>query len=139
MKGEKLMDSKKNERGQYGESLMSKYDIWYSDKENDNKPTRDTIKLYNHREYKSHCNCPEMTAWNLFGSKAVNFSNVAGNRGTVNSEWYKLKITEQNNKIDMHIIKDDEIVKSYTVLKLELTYLNSDPIEPMYILTLKRN
>ncbi|MEO9258585.1 MAG: hypothetical protein ABI207_09385 [Crocinitomicaceae bacterium] len=77
-----------------------------------------------------------MTVWNLDGSKHVNFYTVSGNRGTVTHDWYNLLIIEEGDHLEFEIIKNKQVITSYSVIKLELKYLNNDELEPMYVLTL---
>ena len=129
---------KKNELDSFGARMYGKYDNWYGEKESNKRTGFDTIRLYNHRDFKMYRNC-EMTVWNLFKSKKVNFYTVRGNMGTVNRKWFKLKIIEEKSTIKFQIIKDKKIIKSYTVINLELKYLSDNKKKPMYILTLIKN
>ena len=79
-----------------------------------------------------------MHGWTFRRKSNLNQFNAIPPCYTVSTLWYRYEIVLNNDILEIRILLNGEVSEVFNLIKLERLFLNEDPLEPFYAMTLKR-
>lgn len=123
---------------QIGRKYQEKYLDWYTNNQDSLYFNSDTLLFINHADYTQIENWGCVHGWTFRRKSNLNEFNAISPCYTVSTLWYRYEIVLNNDILEIRILLNGEVSEVFNLIKLERLFLNDDPLEPFYAMTLKR-